>query len=144
MFPEQVNDDGLSALFDSTVIDLCKLLLKQPERSLDDRVNEDPRLAAIVPMLVDAIKGKYVIEDAEQYFVNGGRFEVAWDDINLADSTVNIVSTGSYEFDSGNTYTSKLESVIDLDLLSSHNQQILSGYYNNHINKPQPKLIDTQ
>ena len=80
----------------------------------------------------------------QQYFVNGGRFEVAWDDINLVDSTVNIVSTGFYEFDSGNTYTSKLESVIDLNLLSSHNQQILSGYYNNHTNKPQPELIDTQ
>ncbi|AQA18965.1 hypothetical protein BST95_12655 [Halioglobus japonicus] len=71
IYNRQVNEDGLSALFDATVIDICKLLLKEPENDLEARVNEDPRLAAIVPMLVDAIEGKYVIEGTEQYFVNG-------------------------------------------------------------------------
>ncbi|MCD6161499.1 MAG: hypothetical protein J7K40_03680 [candidate division Zixibacteria bacterium] len=67
-----------------------------------------------------------------QFYVNGGRFEVEWDDINIADSTVNIVSTGYYESDSKKTYTSRLESVIDLSFMPSHNQQILSDYYMSH------------
>ncbi len=72
---QTVDEDGLAALFDSTVIDLCKLLLKNPEKNLDQQVNTNPRLAAVVPRLAKAINGKYIFNGEEQYFVNGTYIE---------------------------------------------------------------------
>jgi len=68
----------------------------------------------------------------EQFFANGGRFEVAWDEINVNDSTVHIVSTGYYELNLDKIYTSQLESVIKVDIFATHSQQILKDYYKNH------------
>ena len=68
----------------------------------------------------------------EQYFVNGGRFEVAWDDINVNDSTVHIVSTGFFELSTDKIYTSQLESVIKVNFLTTHGQQFLKDYYKHH------------
>lgn len=67
-----------------------------------------------------------------QFYVNGGRFEVNWDEINVTDSTVHIVSTGYYESDGKKMYTSRLESIIDISFLPSHDQRILSDYYMSH------------
>lgn len=70
-----------------------------------------------------------------QFYANGGRFEVTWEDIDLSDSTVHIISTGFYELDGGKFYSSKLETVMKVKLLSSHQPPILDKYYrrnNNH------------
>lgn len=64
-----------------------------------------------------------------QYYVNGARFEVVWDKIDLSDSTVHVISTGFINHDNGQIYTSKLESVLKVDLLVSHEIPVLHEYY---------------
>jgi hypothetical protein len=64
-----------------------------------------------------------------QYYVNGARFEVVWDKIDLTDSTVHVISTGFINHDNGQVYTSKLESVLKVDLMVSHEVPILHEYY---------------
>ncbi|MCP4580460.1 MAG: hypothetical protein GY839_02500 [candidate division Zixibacteria bacterium] len=64
-----------------------------------------------------------------QYYANGARFEVAWDKINLADSTVHIVSTGFMSQDDGKIFSSIIESVHKIDFLASHDRPVLHEYY---------------
>ncbi|OQX91531.1 MAG: hypothetical protein B6D58_07635 [candidate division Zixibacteria bacterium 4484_95] len=64
-----------------------------------------------------------------QFYVNGGKFEVTWENLNLSDSTVHIISTGFYDGDGGKSYSSKLETVMKVTLLSSHQPPILDDYY---------------
>jgi hypothetical protein len=64
-----------------------------------------------------------------QFYVNGGKFEVTWENINLSDSTVHVISTGFYDVDGGKSYSSKLETVMKITLLSSHQPPILDDYY---------------
>lgn len=66
-----VNKEGLNALFDLSVIDLCELVLKAPSKDIDKLLNSDPRAAALAPMLSGALGGKYVVDGSEQYFVAG-------------------------------------------------------------------------
>jgi len=66
-----VNDDVLSALFDDSVIDLCNKLLEEPKKETQKLINSDPRLASIVPMLVEAINGKFILDGADHYFSGG-------------------------------------------------------------------------
>lgn len=70
----------------------------------------------------------------QRFYANGSRFEVAWEDIDLRDSTVHIISTGFYELDEGKFYSSKLETVIKVKLLSSHQPPILDEYYTKNLN----------
>jgi hypothetical protein len=53
-----------------------------------------------------------------------------WDDINLNDSTVHIISTGYCRDNNGKEHITRLESVVKIDLLVSHHQPILHDYYN--------------
>jgi hypothetical protein len=72
-----------------------------------------------------------------QYYANGARFEAVWDDIDLADSTVHIISTGYSQNDLGEKFTTKFESIIKVDLITAHNQSILHDYYRaNRENNP--------
>ena len=66
-----VSKEGLNALFDHSVIDLCELVLKAPSKDTDKLLYSDPRAAALAPMLSGALGGKYVIDGSEQYFVAG-------------------------------------------------------------------------
>lgn len=66
-----VSKEGLSALFDRSVIDLCELVLKAPSKDIDKLLNGDPRAASLAPMLSKTLGGKYVLEGSEQYFVAG-------------------------------------------------------------------------
>lgn len=72
---QQVDDTGLRALFDSSVIDLFKALMEEPVHDIEGRINADPRFSSIARMLVNAIKGKYVVDGGEQYFVGGSYVE---------------------------------------------------------------------
>ena len=74
----------------------------------------------------------------ESYYANGARFEVAWDEINLADSTVYIVSTGYVSQADGQVFSSVIESVTKIDLLTAHEPPIMHDYYKSH---SQPSLI---
>jgi AAA15 family ATPase/GTPase len=67
----KVDKEGLSDLFDASVIDLCELLLKEPKDDTNKHLNSDPRAATIAPKLVKAVGGKFVIDGADQYFVAG-------------------------------------------------------------------------
>lgn len=68
---EAVPQETLSILFDDSIVDLCRTLLGEPIESLAEAVNEDPRLGRIVPMLVNAIGGKFDINGSEHVFVKG-------------------------------------------------------------------------
>lgn len=68
---EAVPQKTLSTLFDDSIVDLCLTLLAEPSESLAEAVNEDPRLGRIVPMLVNAIGGKFEISGSEHVFVKG-------------------------------------------------------------------------
>lgn len=65
----------------------------------------------------------------DQYYANGARFSAYWDKINLADSTVRIISTGYCLDDEGLEYTTEYESVIKVDLMALHDHPILEDYY---------------
>ena len=71
------------------------------------------------------------------YYANGARFEVAWDEIDLTDSTVYIVSKGYVSQADGQIFSSVIESVTKIDLLASHDRPILHDYYIGH---SQPSL----
>jgi len=64
-----------------------------------------------------------------QYYANGARFEVAWDEIDLTDSTVHIVSTGFISQNDGKIFSSIIESVHKVDFVASHERPILHDYY---------------
>jgi hypothetical protein len=65
----------------------------------------------------------------DQYYANGARFTAVWDDINLTDSTVHVVSTGYCRDNSGEEHVTQLESIMKIDLLYSHHSSILQDYY---------------
>lgn len=68
----------------------------------------------------------------DQYYANGARFSAVWDDINLNDSTVHVISTGYFGDNDGEMHSSKFESIIKVDLASAHNEGILNNYYNRY------------
>jgi hypothetical protein len=74
----------------------------------------------------------------KRFYANGGSFEVAWGDINMADSTVRVMSRGYYEADDEKIYESKLESIINVKFLTAHDTQLLLNYYSHdsHYNHP--------
>ncbi len=71
----------------------------------------------------------------KQFYANGGRFKVVWDDFNPADSTIRVMAYGycdmpSTEGENGWTYTTRLESVIKIDRAISNGQKrILRHFY---------------
>jgi ABC-type lipoprotein export system ATPase subunit len=82
----EVTDETLAALFDDSIIDLCHLLLSQPDADISDAVNEDPRLGQIIPMLVKAIGGRFEINDDDHAFVKGSFVEKSNPDISRGQS----------------------------------------------------------
>ena len=56
-------------IFDGTYTDLSKRLLKKATE--DAAIEKDPRLAAIIPKLVDLIRGRYDLEDGKFCFEAG-------------------------------------------------------------------------
>jgi hypothetical protein len=64
-----------------------------------------------------------------KYFINGATYEVEWDDVNLADSTVTVRSTGQFSWGRGKQSEVSVESKIKLEFLAAHNQDILKDYY---------------
>jgi hypothetical protein len=66
----------------------------------------------------------------DQYYANGARFMTVWDDLNLSDSTVHVVSTGYCRDANGEEHVTKLESIMKIDLLFAHQPALLQDYYN--------------
>jgi AAA15 family ATPase/GTPase len=81
-----VSKEVLSALFDDSVIDLCHMLLSEPDGDLTDAVNDDPRLGHIIPMLVQAIGGKFEINGDSHSFVKGKFVEKTSSDVSKGQS----------------------------------------------------------
>lgn len=67
-----------------------------------------------------------------KYFVNGATYTVEWDNVNLADSTVNVRSTGNFKRGDDKHYEIQVESKIKIEFLPSHRQDILEDYYSQH------------
>jgi predicted ATPase len=66
-----VDEAGVNALFDTSVVDLCRIVLKEPSSDTGDLLNSDPRAATIAQLLAKAAGGKFVIDGADHYFVAG-------------------------------------------------------------------------
>ncbi|GAB56447.1 hypothetical protein GPUN_2332 [Glaciecola punicea ACAM 611] len=81
-----VSEESLSALFDDSIIDLCRTLLSDSDGDLTEAINSDPRLGEIMPMLVKAIGGKFEIECTEHAFVKGAFVERPNSDISKGQS----------------------------------------------------------
>jgi len=64
-----------------------------------------------------------------KYHINGATYKVAWDDIDLTDSTVVIHSEGESVMPSDQRYTYKLDSKIKIEFLPAHSDDILTSYY---------------
>lgn len=71
----------------------------------------------------------------KQFYANGGRFEVVWDNFDAVDSTVRVLAYGycdipGAEGGDGWTYTTRLESVIKIDRTNLNGRnKILHGFY---------------
>jgi len=88
----------LSALFDDSVIDLCHMLLSEPDGDLTEAVNNDPRLGGVIPMLVKAIGGKFEINGDEHSFVKGKFIEKTSSNISKAQSAQAYSDFNNFEF----------------------------------------------
>lgn len=64
-----------------------------------------------------------------KYYINGATYKVEWDDVNLADSTVKVRSTGDFTRGDDKHYEILVESRIKLEFMPSHHQDILKEYY---------------
>lgn len=67
-----------------------------------------------------------------KYFINGATYKVEWDDINLADSTVNVRSLGNYTRGDDKNYEILVESRIKIEFMPSHRREILEDYYSQY------------
>jgi hypothetical protein len=63
------------------------------------------------------------------YYINGGSYRVAWGDMDLRDSIVEVISEGSFSSGKNQEYRVKLESKIKVDFLPAHKNEILTSYY---------------
>ncbi len=95
---EAVPQEILSTLFDDSIVDLCRTLLAEPSESLAEVVNEDPRLGRIVPMLVDAMGGKFEINGSDHVFVSGQFVEKGSSEISKSKSASMYADFTQLEF----------------------------------------------
>lgn len=73
---------------------------------------------------------------SRKYFANGATYTVAWDDVNMIDSTVVVWSIGNFSWGGDRQYQVDLESKIKIDYLPSHGQEILRDYYSKYNSSP--------
>jgi len=66
---------------------------------------------------------------APRFYVNGATFAAEWDDVDMADSTTVIRSTGDFSWGGEKSYQADMESKIKLSFLPTHKQEILERYY---------------
>ncbi|MGY0610644.1 AAA family ATPase [Luteimonas sp. A501] len=64
-------------IFDAGYVDLAQALMRQGTDDPEDKVNQDPRFAAIVPSLVNLIGGRYRLENGGFCFQAGEYIEKA-------------------------------------------------------------------
>ena len=64
-------------IFDAGYVDLAEALMRQTTDDPEDKVNQDPRFAAIVPSLVNLIGGRYRLENGGFCFQAGEYSEKA-------------------------------------------------------------------
>lgn len=67
-----------------------------------------------------------------KYFANGATYRVAWNDVDMTDSTVVVRSTGNFSWGGEKQYQVDIESRIKIEFLPSHRQEILSSYYSKY------------
>jgi hypothetical protein len=63
------------------------------------------------------------------YNVNGGLYRVAWGDMNLQDSLVEVISEGIFTVANNQDYSVRLDSTIKVNFLPAHTNEILTSYY---------------
>ncbi|HIF9225624.1 TPA: AAA family ATPase [Photobacterium damselae] len=95
---EAVPQETLRTLFDDSIVDLCLTLLAEPSESLAEAVNKDPRLGRIIPMLVNAIGGKFEINGSEHVFIKGRFVEKGNADVSKSKSAEMYADFTQLEF----------------------------------------------
>lgn len=73
---------------------------------------------------------------SSKYFANGATYRVAWDDVDMTDSTVIVRSAGNFSWGGEKQYHVDIESKIKIEFLPSHRQGILSSYYSKYHTLP--------
>jgi AAA15 family ATPase/GTPase len=66
-----VDDNQLKALFDSTIVDLCKIFIEREAKNEKQLLNSDQRLGGVLKLLGENIGGQYRYKDKDHYFVAG-------------------------------------------------------------------------
>ena len=74
MAEQRVSQDCLQSLFDDTILDLCFDLLHKVEDDYETELSDNPRLGTLLPVLSEAIGGRYEIAGTQQFFTKG-RYE---------------------------------------------------------------------
>ena len=74
------------------------------------------------------------------FWINGATYTVEWDDVNMADSTVNIRSRGDMPAPDDMKYGIVKVAKIKLSFLPAQKNEILNDYYS----KQRPPVVDTQ
>lgn len=64
-----------------------------------------------------------------RFYINGATYVVEWDDVNMADSTANVKSTGDFSWGGDKHYRVEVNSKVKLSFFPAHKQEILSAYY---------------
>ena len=72
---QQISDTVLRSLFDDSVVDLCRHLLRNSEANIQEAINEMPRLGTLLPVLIASMGGRYDIQGDIQQFIHGGYIE---------------------------------------------------------------------
>lgn len=65
----------------------------------------------------------------ERYFVNGATYKVDWGALDMADSTVDVRSSGYFSWGGQRRYQVDLNTRLKIDYLPAHGIQALNNYY---------------
>ncbi len=71
IYDESHDQKTVELIFDDGYLDLARLLMQAGDGDVEAKVNLDPRLNAIIPKLVNPIKGRYQWEDGGFCFQQG-------------------------------------------------------------------------
>lgn len=94
----QVDEETVNIIFDDGYIDLARLLFKKVEGNLSKRIQEDPRLASIVPRITNLIGGKYILRNGHICFQAGQYEERAGQSVEDEETSAQVFKNSKIEF----------------------------------------------
>lgn len=103
----QADEKTVNIIFDDGYVDLARLLFRKVEGNLSKRIQEDPRLAGIVPRITNLIGGKYILRNGYICFRAGKYEERAGLSVEDEETSAQVFKNSKIEFTpSGSTLIS--------------------------------------